>query len=66
MEKPVYGSIEETKAAIIKIERSRLILYNNGMLSQKYNKILKKRIRKLIRSNNSSVTELLSVFGHEQ
>jgi hypothetical protein len=65
MEKPVYESIEETKAAIIKMEKSRLILYNNGMLSQKYNKILKKRIWKLVKSNNINVAELLSVFEYK-
>lgn len=61
MEKVVYESIEEIKEAIIKMEKSRLILFNNGMLSQKYNKILKKRIWKLVRSNNIDVSELISV-----
>jgi len=65
MEKPVYESIEEIKDAIIKMEKSRLILYNNGMLSQKYNKLLKKRIWKLVRSNHIDVAELISVFGHK-
>ena len=59
MEKPVYASIEEAKEAIIKMEKARLILYNNGMLSQKYNKILKKRIWKLIKDNKIKVSELL-------
>ncbi len=62
MEKPVYESIEEVKEAVIKMEKSRLILYNNGMLSQKYNKLLKKRIWKLVRSNHIDVSELLSGF----
>ena len=61
MEKVVYESVEEIKEAIIKMEKSRLILFNNGMLSQKYNKILKKRIWKLLRSNNIDVSELISV-----
>ena len=62
MEKPVFESIEEAKEAILKMERSRLILYNNGMLSQKYNKILKKMIWKLVKSNNIDTSELTSGF----
>ena len=65
MERPVYESIEEIKEAIIKMEKSRLILYNNGMLSQKYNKILKKRIWKLVKSNRIDVSELVSGPAHK-
>ena len=65
MEKPVYESREEIKEAIIKMEKARLILYNNGMLSQKYNKLLKKRIWKLVKSNKIDLSELLSVFAHK-
>jgi len=60
MEKPVYGSLEEAKAAIIKMEKARLVLYNNGMLSQKYNKLLKKRILKLVKTHKIAVGELIS------
>ena len=66
MEKPFYETIEETKSAIIKMEKSRLVLYSNGMLSQKYNNILKKRILKLIKSNNINVAELISVIENKQ
>jgi hypothetical protein len=43
------------------MERSRLILFNNGMLSQKYNKILKKRIWKLVKSNKIDLSELMGI-----
>ncbi len=59
MEKPVFASIEEAKAAIIKMEKARLLLNNYGMLSQKYNKLLKKRIWKLVKTNKIDVSELI-------
>jgi hypothetical protein len=59
MEKPVFGSVEEAKAAVLKMEKARLVLYNSGMLSQKYNKILKKRIWALVKSYKINVSELV-------
>ena len=63
MEKPVYESREAVKEAVIKMEKARLVLFNNGMLSQKYNKLLKKRIWKLVKINKIELSELLSVFA---
>jgi hypothetical protein len=63
MEKPVYGTIEEAKDAIIKMEQARLVLNNNGMLSQKYNKLLKKRIWKLVKTHKIELSELISAFN---
>jgi hypothetical protein len=63
MEKPIYATIEDAKAAIIKMEKARLVLNNNGMLSQKYNKILKKRIWKLVKTHKIELSELISVFN---
>ncbi len=60
MQKPVYDSPEEAKDAIVKMEKARLLLFNSGMLSQKYNKILKKRIWKLVKTNRITLSELLS------
>jgi len=62
LEKPVYGSVDEAKEAIIKMEKARIVLFNNGMLSQKYNKLLKKRIWKLVKDNKIDVAGLLSHF----
>lgn len=64
MEKPVYESAEEAKEAIVKMEKARLLLFNNGMLSQKYNKLLKKRIWKLVKDHKIDVSDLLAAYNN--
>ena len=63
MEKPVFASVEDATAAVIKLEKARLLLNNSGMLSQKYNKLLKKRIWKLVKVNKIKITDLLPGHG---
>ncbi len=48
MEKIVYETQEDARKAAFEMEKARLILDKNGVLSKKYNNLLKKRIRKVI------------------
>jgi ferric iron reductase protein FhuF len=50
MNKVVYENKEDARKAAFEMEKARLVLDNNGVLSKKYNTLLKKRIRKIIAS----------------
>lgn len=48
MEKVIYASAEEARKAAFDMEKARMVLEKNGVLSKKYNTLIKKRIRRII------------------
>jgi hypothetical protein len=48
MEKIIFATTEEARNAAFEMEKARMVLEKNGVLSKKYNALIKKRIRRII------------------